>query len=52
MAFESGVVPEDWKSAVNVLLDKGKGARNECKKYRRISLDVFGWKKIYGDLSR
>ena len=27
MVFESGVVPEDWKSAVIVLLYKGKGER-------------------------
>ena len=25
MSFESGVVPEDWSSAVNVGLNKGKG---------------------------
>ena len=33
MAFESGVVPEDWRSAVIVLLYKGKGERSECKSY-------------------
>ena len=38
MAFESGVVPEDWGSAVIVLLYKGKGERTECKNYRGISL--------------
>ena len=38
MAFESGVVPEDWKSAVVVPLCKGKRERNECKNYRGISL--------------
>ena len=38
MAFESGVVPEDWRSAVIVLLNKGKGERSECKNYRSISL--------------
>ena len=38
MTFESGVVPEDWRSAVIVPLYKGKGERNECKNYRGISL--------------
>ena len=38
MAFESGVVPEDWRSVVIVPLYKGKGERNECKNYRGISL--------------
>ena len=28
MAFESGFVSEDWRSAVIVLLYKGKGERN------------------------
>ena len=43
MAFKSGVVPEDWKSAVIVPPYKGKGERTECKNYRCISLlDVFG----------
>ena len=46
MAFESGVVPEDWKSAVIFLLYKGKGKRTECKNYRGTSLlSVVG--KIY-----
>ena len=46
MAFESGVVPEDWRSAVIVPLYKGKGERTECKNYRGISfLSVAG--KIY-----
>ena len=30
MAFESGVVPEDWRFAVIVPLYKGKGERTEC----------------------
>ena len=42
MAFESGVVLEDWRSAVIVLMYKGKGARTECKSYRGISLSVVG----------
>ena len=33
MAFESSGVPEDWRSAVIVLLYKGKGERTECKNY-------------------
>ena len=46
MAFESGIVPGDWRSAVIVLLYKGKGERTECKNYRGISfLNVVG--KIY-----
>ena len=38
MAFESGVVQEDWRSAVIVPLYKGKGERTECKNYKGISL--------------
>ena len=38
MAFENGIMPEDWRSAVIVPLCKGKGERNECKNYRDISL--------------
>ena len=34
MAFESGVVPEDWRSAEVVPLCKGKGERTKCKNYR------------------
>ena len=38
MAFENGVVPEDFRSVVIVPLYKGKGERMECKNYRGISL--------------
>ena len=38
MAFENGVVPEDWRYAVIVPLYKDKGQRNECKNYRGSSL--------------
>ena len=38
MAFESGVMPEDWRSALIVLLYKSKGERTESKNYRVISL--------------
>ena len=38
MAFERGVVPEDWRSVVIVPLYKGNGDRTECKNYRGISL--------------
>ena len=38
MAFESGVVPEGWRTFVIVPLYKGKGERNECKNYGGISL--------------
>ena len=33
IAFESGVVPDNWRFAVIVLLYKGKGERTECKIY-------------------
>ena len=46
MTFESGGVLEDWRSAVNVPLYKGKGERTERKNYRGINLlSVVG--KIY-----
>ena len=49
MAFESGAVSEDWRSAVIVPLYKGKGDRTECKNHRGISLlRVVG--KIYGGI--
>ena len=49
IAFESGVVPEDWKSSVIVPLYKGKGERSELKSYRGISLlSVDG--KIYAGI--
>ena len=38
MAFESGIVPENWRSAVIVPLFKGKGERTKCSSYRGISL--------------
>ena len=38
MLLKSGVVPEDWRSAVIIPLYKGKGERTECSKYRDISL--------------
>ena len=38
MAFESGVVPEDSKSAVIIPLYKGKGERTDYKNYRGVSL--------------
>ena len=37
MSFESGGVPEDWKSVVIVLLFQGK-ERTECRNYRDISV--------------
>ena len=49
MAFESGVVPEDWRSAVIIPLYKGKGERTGCSNYRGISsLSVVG--KIYAGI--
>ena len=45
-AFDSGVVPENWRSAVIAPLYKGKGERDKCKNYRDIRLlSVVG--KIY-----
>ena len=49
MAFESGVVPEDWSSAVIVPLYKGRGERTECSIYKGITLlSVVG--KIYAGI--
>ena len=46
MAFESGVVPGDWRSVVIVPLYKGKVEKYKCKSCRGISLlSVVG--KIY-----
>ena len=43
MAFENGVVPEDWRSTVIVELYRSKENRTECKNYRGISkLNVVG----------
>ena len=41
MAFESGEVSENWKSAVIFPLYKGKGERTECKNYRGIRLLII-----------
>ena len=38
MAFESGVLPEDWRSAVIVRMSEGKEERTECRNYRGINL--------------
>ena len=38
MAFESGVVTEDWRSAVIIPLYKGKEEKTECKNYKGINL--------------
>ena len=38
MAFDSSLVPEDWRSAVTVPLYNGKLERIECKNHRGISL--------------
>ena len=49
MAFDSDVVPEDFRSAVIVPLHKGKGEMIKCKTYRDISqLRRVG--KIYADI--
>ena len=51
MAFESGVVPEEWRYAVIVPLYKDKGERTECSNYKGISLLIGGWKNICRDHS-
>ena len=38
MAFQSSIVPEDWRSAAVVPLCKGKVKRVECKNYRGTSV--------------
>ena len=49
MAFESGVVPEDLRSAVIVPLYNGKLEMIKCKNYRGMSLlNVVG--NIYADI--
>ena len=46
---ESGIMLEDWKSAVIVPLYRAKGKRTECKNYRGISfLGMVG--KIYAGI--
>ena len=50
MAFESSVVPEDWRSVVIVPLYKGKEERTEYKNYRDISLLSVIGKNICWDL--
>ena len=49
MAFESGVVPEDWRSSVIVSLYKGKGGNTEFKNYRGIRL-LSVVRKIYAGI--
>ena len=31
MSFESGIVPEEWKSSVSAPFNKGKGERNDSR---------------------
>ena len=47
MAFESGIVPEEWRSAVIVSLFKSKKERTECKNYRGISLLSMVGKNVW-----
>ena len=47
MAFDSGIVPEDWRADVIVLLHKGKTERTECRNFRAISLLSVVGKNIY-----
>ena len=49
VAFESGVVPENWITSVIVPLYKGNGEMTECKNYRGIcQLSLVG--KIYAGI--
>ena len=52
MASESGVVLEEWRSAVIVPLYKCKGERSECSNYRAISLLSVVGKNICRDPCR
>ena len=52
MAFESDVVPKDWRSAVIVSLYKGEGERKECKNNRGIRLLSVVGKNICTDLNK
>ena len=47
LAWESSVVPEDWKKGIIIPIYKGKGDRWECNSHRGISLlSIVG--KVYG----
>ena len=49
MTLESGVVPENWGSAVIVPMDKGKRERTKCSNYICVSLlSLVG--KIYAEI--
>ena len=51
ITLESGVVHEDWGSAVIVLLYKGKWEKIECRNYRGISLLSVAGKIFAGILA-
>ena len=47
LAWEQGVVPDEWVMAIIVPIYKGKGCRSECSSYRGVSLlSIPG--KVYG----
>ena len=50
--FKSVVMPEDWRTALNVPLYKGKGERIKGRNYESISLLSVFRKNIYRDISR
>ena len=50
MAFESGVVAEDWRSAMIVPLYKDKGERTEYSNFRGINLLIVVGKMYLGIL--
>ncbi len=49
LVWRQGEVPDEWKKSVIVPLHKGKGSKDECNKYRDISL-LREPGKIYGRL--
>ena len=52
MAFENGVLPEDWRPAAIVPLHKSKGVRTEYSNYRCYYLVKCGWKNRCRDIRR
>ena len=44
LCWKSGVVPDDWRGAVIVTLDKGKGSQIDCASHKAISLISLGSK--------
>lgn len=47
MAWETGDIPEKWRMAIIIPLDKGKGSTDECRNQKGINLHSVPL-KIYG----